>query len=45
MEGVVEAGRSHYTMVDLMESFGVKMKIAHPLLVKAIAKAKPIASR
>lgn len=40
MEGVVEAGRSHYTMVDLMESFGVKMKIAHPLLVKAIAKAK-----
>jgi len=40
MEGVVEAGRSHYTIVDLMESFGVRMKIAHPLLVKAIAKAK-----
>ncbi len=40
MEGVVEAGRSHYTIVDLMESLGVKMKIAHPLLVKAIAKAK-----
>ena len=38
--GVVEAGRSSYTMVDLMESLGVKMKIAHAEQVKAIAKAK-----
>jgi transposase len=40
IEGVVEAGRSQYTMVELMESLGVKMKIANPLLIKAIAKAK-----
>ena len=40
MAGVVEAGRSSYTMVDLMESLGVKMKIAHAEQVKAIAKAK-----
>jgi len=38
--GVVEAGRSSYTMVDLMESLGVSMKVAHPEQVKAIAKAK-----
>jgi transposase len=40
ISGVVEAGYSHYTMMDLMESVGVKMKIAHPEQVKAIAKAK-----
>ena len=40
MTGVVEAGRSSYTMVDLMESLGVRMKVAHPQQVKAIAKAK-----
>ena len=38
--GVLEAGRSSYTMVDLMESEGVKMKIAHAEQIKAIAKAK-----
>jgi len=40
ISGVVEAGYSHYTMMDLMESVGVRMKIAHPEQVKAIAKAK-----
>jgi transposase len=40
IEGVIEAGYSHYTMMDLMESVGVRMKIAHPEQVKAIAKAK-----
>jgi transposase len=40
IEGVIEAGYSHYTMMDLMESEGVSMKIAHPEQVKAIAKAK-----
>lgn len=40
ISGVVEAGYSHYTMMDLMESEGVRMKIAHPEQVKAIAKAK-----
>jgi transposase len=38
--GVIEAGYSHYTMMDIMESVGVEMKIAHPEQVKAIAKAK-----
>ena len=40
IEGVIEAGYSHYTMMDLMESEGVSMKIAHPEQVKAIAKAR-----
>ena len=31
ISGVVEAGYSHYTMMDLMESEGVSMKIAHPV--------------
>jgi len=38
--GIIEAGRSTYAMVDLMESLGVEMKIAHPQQIKAIAKAK-----
>jgi transposase len=40
MEAVIEAGHSSYTMIDLLEELGVKVKIAHPLQVKAIAKAK-----
>jgi transposase len=40
IEGVIEAGYSHYTMVDLKESVGVRMKIAHPKQIKAIAKAR-----
>lgn len=40
MKAVVEAGRSSYTMVDLLEGLGVDVAIAHPRDVKAIAKAK-----
>jgi transposase len=40
LEAVIESGRSSYTMVDLLEDLGVKVKIAHPLQVKAIAQAK-----
>jgi len=37
---VIEAGRSSYTMVDLMRKVGVKIKIAHPKELRAIAAAK-----
>lgn len=37
---VVEAGRSSYVMVDLLEELGVDVMIANPKEVKAIAKAK-----
>ena len=40
MEAVIEAGHSSYTMIDVLEELGVKVKIAHPLQVKAIAKAR-----
>ena len=40
MKAVVEAGRSSYTMVDLLEGLGVEVVMAHPKDVKAIAKAK-----
>lgn len=40
MKAVVEAGRSSYTMVDLLEGLGVDVVMAHPKDVKAIAKAK-----
>lgn len=40
VEAVVEAGRSCYVMVDLMGALGVRVKIAHPFQVKAIAKAR-----
>ncbi len=40
MRGVVEAGRSSYTMVDVLEDLGVDVVMAHPRDVKAIAKAK-----
>jgi transposase len=40
LEAVIESGRSSYTMVDMLEDLGVKVKIAHPYEVKAIAKAK-----
>lgn len=40
VRGVVEAGRSSYTMVDLLDGMGIDIKIAHPKEVKAIAKAK-----
>lgn len=40
MEAVVEAGYSSYVLVDILEELGVEVKLAHPLEVKAIAKAK-----
>jgi len=40
VEAVIEAGRSSYVMVDLMEELGHKITIAHPKEVRAIAKAK-----
>ena len=40
IEAVIEAGHSSYTMIDVLEELGVKIRIAHPLQVKAIAKAR-----
>jgi transposase len=40
MKAVVEAGYSSYVLVDILEHLGVEVKVAHPLEVKAIAKAK-----
>jgi transposase len=40
MKAVVEAGYSSYVLVDILEDLGVEVKVAHPLEVKAIAKAK-----
>jgi transposase len=40
VKAVIEAGRSSYVMVDLLEELGVEVKIANPKEVKAIAKAK-----
>jgi transposase len=40
VKAVVEAGRSSYTMVDVLDDMGIDIKIAHPKEVKAIAKAK-----
>ena len=40
LKAVIEAGRSSYTMVDLLEELGVDVLIAHPYQVKAIACAK-----
>lgn len=37
---VVEASRSSYAMVDLMRRMGVKVKLAHPKELRAIAAAK-----
>jgi transposase len=40
VRAVVEAGRSSYTMVDVLEDMEIDVTIAHPKEVKAIAKAK-----
>jgi len=40
VKAVIEAGRSSYTMVDVLDSMGIGVIIAHPKEVKAIAKAK-----
>jgi len=37
---VVEAGRSSYTIVDVLDEMGVEVVVAHPKEVKAIARAK-----
>ena len=40
VKAVVEAGRSSYTMVDVLDEMGIEVTIAHPKEVKAIAKAR-----
>jgi len=40
VKAVIEAGRSSYTMVDVMDELGIEVTIAHPKQVKAIARAK-----
>jgi transposase len=40
IKAVIEAGRSSYTMVDVLEDMGIETVVAHPKDVKAIAKAK-----
>jgi transposase len=40
VKAVIEAGRSSYVMVDILEELGIDVKIANPKEVKAIAKAK-----
>jgi len=39
-KAVIEAGRSSYAMVDVLDEMGVEVIVAHPKEVKAIAKAK-----
>jgi hypothetical protein len=40
VKAVIEAGRSSYTMVDVLEDLGIETAVAHPKEVRAIAKAK-----
>jgi len=40
VKAVIEAGRSSYTMVDVLDNMGIETVIAHPKDIKAIAKAK-----
>ena len=40
VRAVIEAGRSSYTMVDVLADLGIETTVAHPKDVKAIAKAK-----
>jgi len=40
VKAVIEAGRSSYTMVDLLDELSIDVTIAHAKQVKAIAKAK-----
>lgn len=37
---MIEAGRSSYTMGDVLDNMGIETAVAHPKDVKAIAKAK-----
>lgn len=40
IKAVIEAGRSSYTMVDVLDDMGIETAVVHPKDVKAIAKAK-----
>jgi len=40
IKAVIEAGRSSYTMVDVLDELGIDVTIAHPKEVRSIAKAK-----
>lgn len=40
IKAVIEAGRSSYTMVDVLDDMGIETSVGHPKDVKAIAKAK-----
>jgi hypothetical protein len=40
VRAVLEAGRSSYTIVDVLAGLGIKTAVAHPKDVRAIAKAK-----
>jgi len=40
VKAVIEAGRSSYTIVDLLDELDIDVTIAHPKEVKAIARAK-----
>jgi len=40
VRAVVEAGRSSYTMVDVLDEMGIETVVAHPKEVRTIAKAK-----
>jgi hypothetical protein len=40
VRAVIEAGRSSYTMVDVLGDLGIETTVAHPKDVKAIAKAR-----
>jgi len=40
LKAVIEAGRSSYNMVDMLEELGVDVTIAHPKHIKLIAQAK-----
>ena len=44
VKAVVEAGRSSYTMVDILDDMVIDVTIAHPKEVKAIAKHVTAAS-
>jgi transposase len=40
IKAVIEAGRSSYTMVDLLDELGIDVTIAHPKEVRSIGRAK-----
>ena len=40
VRAVVEAGRSSYTIVDVLDDMGIETAVAHPKEVRAIARAK-----